>query len=79
MANEITPRIRTEADYEKALDEIEQYFDREPAPGTPEAEHFNALTDAIAHYEETHWAIAEEPTSPAGATPPHAQARSRRS
>jgi HTH-type transcriptional regulator/antitoxin HigA len=77
MANEITPRIRTEAEYEKALDEIEQYFHREPAPGTPEAERFNALTDAIARYEETHWTINEEPGSPAGAAPP--QARSRRS
>lgn len=35
--------IRTEADYDRALAEIERDFDRQPEPGTPEADRFDAL------------------------------------
>jgi HTH-type transcriptional regulator/antitoxin HigA len=58
MANEIEAGIRSEADYEKALAEIERYFDCEPAPGTPEAARFDALAAALACYEDEHWPLA---------------------
>ncbi|HVY57269.1 MAG TPA: hypothetical protein VHA77_05405, partial [Xanthobacteraceae bacterium] len=70
MANEIAAPIRGEADYEKALAEIERYFDREPAPGTPEAARFDALAAALAHYDDEHWPIA-------GEAPPTGAARKR--
>jgi HTH-type transcriptional regulator/antitoxin HigA len=57
MASEVIRRIETEAEYEAALDEIERYFDEEPAPGTPEAERFDELARAIEAYEAEHWAI----------------------
>jgi HTH-type transcriptional regulator/antitoxin HigA len=49
--------IRNEADYDWALAEIEQYFDKEPARGTPEADRFDVLGDLIAAYEAKHWPI----------------------
>jgi HTH-type transcriptional regulator/antitoxin HigA len=49
--------IRNEADYDWALAEIEQYFDREPAPGTPEADRFDVLADLIAAYEARRWPV----------------------
>ncbi|MFZ6765016.1 helix-turn-helix domain-containing protein [Pseudoroseomonas sp. WGS1072] len=49
--------ITTEADYDWALAEVEQYFDNEPAPGTPEADRFNVLSALIENYEGRHWAI----------------------
>jgi HTH-type transcriptional regulator / antitoxin HigA len=57
MANKVIHRILTEAEYETALDEVERYFDQEPAPGTPEAERFDELTRAIESYEAEHWAV----------------------
>ena len=54
--------IRTEADYEWALAEIEPYFDHEPAPGSLEADRFDILADLIAAYEARYWPI--EPTDP---------------
>lgn len=50
--------IRTEADYDRALAEIEQYFEHEPRPGTPEADRFDVLADLIAAYEARHWPVA---------------------
>lgn len=49
--------LKSEADYDWALAEIERYFDREPKPGTPEAERFDVLADLIEAYEARHWAI----------------------
>ena len=49
--------IRSEADYEWALAEIEQYFDHEPSRGTPEADRFDVLADLIEAYEARHWPI----------------------
>ena len=37
MARTPVRPIRNKRDYEAALDEIERYFENEPAPGTPEA------------------------------------------
>lgn len=49
--------IRDEESYSAALTEAERYFDNEPAPGTPEADHFTVLLDLIAAYEARRWAI----------------------
>jgi HTH-type transcriptional regulator/antitoxin HigA len=49
--------IRNEADYRWAVAEIEQYFDKEPARGTPEADRFLVLGDLIEAYEAKHWPI----------------------
>jgi HTH-type transcriptional regulator/antitoxin HigA len=56
--------IKTEADYDWALAEIEQYFAREPAQGTPEAERFDVLAALIEAYEARVWPIkAADPVS----------------
>lgn len=49
--------IRTEADYDWALKEIEQYFDVQPQPGTPEAARFDVLADLLKVYEDAHHPI----------------------
>lgn len=54
--------IRTEADYDWALAEIEHYFLKEPEPGTRAAERFDVLADLIEAYEAKHWPI--EPADP---------------
>jgi HTH-type transcriptional regulator/antitoxin HigA len=54
--------IRTEADYDWALAEIERYFLKEPEPGTPAAERFDVLAALIDAYEAKHWPI--EPADP---------------
>jgi HTH-type transcriptional regulator / antitoxin HigA len=43
--------IHTDADYEWALKEVEQYFDKVPASNTPEANRFDVLSTLIADYE----------------------------
>lgn len=50
--------IKTEADYDWALKEVEPYFDREPEPGTPESQRFDVLSSLIEHYESRAWPIA---------------------
>jgi HTH-type transcriptional regulator/antitoxin HigA len=64
MQMDIRP-LRTEADYDWALAEIETYFAREPVPGTPEADRFDVLAALIAEYERHHWPI--DPPDPAAA------------
>ena len=54
--------IRTEADYDWALAEIEQYFAKEPEPGSRRADRFDVLAALIEAYEARHWAI--EPADP---------------
>ncbi len=49
--------IRTEADYEWALAEIEHYFDQEPEPGTSASQRFDVLASLIEHYEARAWPI----------------------
>jgi HTH-type transcriptional regulator / antitoxin HigA len=51
---EIKP-IRTEADYEAALAEIEQLF--EAVPGTLEGDRLEILTTLVEAYEEKHYPI----------------------
>jgi HTH-type transcriptional regulator/antitoxin HigA len=43
--------IKSHADYEWALKEIEAYFDNEPEPGTPDGDRFDVLADLIEAYE----------------------------
>ena len=47
--------IRTEADYEAALKEIERLFDAKP--GTAAADRLEVLTTLTEAYEETHYPI----------------------
>jgi HTH-type transcriptional regulator/antitoxin HigA len=54
--------IRNEADYDWALAEIESYFKKEPAAGTPDADRFDVLAALIEAYEAKHWPI--EPADP---------------
>lgn len=49
--------IRTDADLDWALSEIEQYFDTPPASGTEEADRFDILTDLIEAYENREYPI----------------------
>jgi len=57
MARKMIRPLRSEADYESALDEIERYFDSEPKPGTPEADRFDLLALVIEDYERRCWPI----------------------
>ena len=49
---EIRP-IKTTADYEAALEEIEQLFQAEP--GTPEGDRLEVLTTLVEAYEDQHY------------------------
>lgn len=49
--------IRTEADYDWALKEIEPYFEHESTRGTSEADRFDVLAALIEAYEAKHWPI----------------------
>jgi HTH-type transcriptional regulator/antitoxin HigA len=57
MANKMIRPLRTEADYDEALEEIERYFDNGPKPGTPEADRFDLLALNIEDYERKRWPI----------------------
>jgi len=49
--------LRSEADYDAALEEIERYFEDEPKPGTQEADRFDLLALIIEDYERKRWPI----------------------
>jgi HTH-type transcriptional regulator/antitoxin HigA len=49
--------IKTDADYEAALAEIDRLLDDEIAAGTPEADELELLTLLVREYESTHYAI----------------------
>jgi len=55
MARSQIRTLRSEADYNSALGQIERYFDNEPEPGTPEADRFDHLALVIEDYESRHW------------------------
>jgi HTH-type transcriptional regulator / antitoxin HigA len=57
MAKKLIRPLRSEADYNAALADIEHYFDREPKQGTPEADRFDLLALVIEDYEKKHWPI----------------------
>ena len=47
--------IKTEADYQAALNEIESLFDAEP--GTPEGDRLEVLTKLVEAYEDRHYSL----------------------
>lgn len=49
--------IKTEADYNWALAEIERYFEHEPEPGSAEGDRFDVLAALIEGYEAKRWPI----------------------
>ncbi len=51
--------IHTDADYEWALKEVEQYFDKVPTPKTPGADRFDVLSTLIADYEARQFEIPD--------------------
>ena len=57
MAKKMISPLRSEAEYDDALKEIERYFEREPKPGTSEADHFDLLALVIEDYERKRWPI----------------------
>jgi HTH-type transcriptional regulator / antitoxin HigA len=57
MAKKMIRPIRSEADYEAAVKEIERYFENEPKPGTPEGDRFDRLALIIEDYERKRWPI----------------------
>lgn len=57
MAKKMIRPIRSEADYDAALEEIERYFENEPKAGTPEADRFDLLALIIEDYERKRWPI----------------------
>jgi HTH-type transcriptional regulator/antitoxin HigA len=65
MTNKPIRPIRSEADYDAAIREIEPYFDKPPKPGTPGADRFDLLALLIEDYETKHWPI--EPPDPVDA------------
>jgi HTH-type transcriptional regulator/antitoxin HigA len=57
MAKKMIRPIRTETEYEEALEQIERYFESEPKPGTSEADRFDLLALTIEDYERKRWPI----------------------
>lgn len=57
MAKKMIRPLRSEADYDAALEEIERYFENEPKPGTLEADRFDLLALVIDDYEWKRWPI----------------------
>ncbi|MDW6020461.1 XRE family transcriptional regulator [Mesorhizobium sp. BAC0120] len=51
--------IKTEADYEWAIEEITAYFEDQPEPGTPEGDRFDVLATLIEAYEDAHYPISD--------------------
>ena len=50
--------IRTEADYQQALQLVAPYFDNEPEPDSDAGAHFEAMVTLIEAYEAKHYPIA---------------------
>ena len=57
MAKKVIRPLRSEADYDAAIEEIEHYFENEPKPDTAEADRFDLLALIIEDYERKHWPI----------------------
>jgi HTH-type transcriptional regulator/antitoxin HigA len=57
MAKKMIRLLRSEADYDAALTEIERYFEDEPKLGTAEADRFDLLALIIEDYERKRWPI----------------------
>lgn len=50
--------IKTEIDYEKALERVDVLMEMNPEIGTPQSDELEILALLIEKYEENHWAIA---------------------
>ena len=50
--------IRTEADYEAALQAIASLMEADPMPGTPEGDRLDVLTTLVQAYEAQHHPVA---------------------
>ena len=59
--NAIKP-IKTEADYDRILTEIDALMDAEP--GTPEGDQLGVLVTLVEAYEAKHWQIDPQPDPP---------------
>jgi HTH-type transcriptional regulator / antitoxin HigA len=57
MAKKMIRPLRSEDDYDAALDQIEWYFENEPKPGTPAADRFDLLALIVEDYERKRWSI----------------------
>src|SRR5215469_8482172 len=57
MAKKMIRPLRTDADHQAALQEIERYFENEPKLGMPEADRFDLLALIIEDYERKRWPI----------------------
>ena len=75
MAKQIEA-IRSEAEYEAALDEIEKFFEAEPAPGSADAARFQELLAAVSSYEREHCPV--DPADTADGDNAHKRAVPRR-
>jgi HTH-type transcriptional regulator/antitoxin HigA len=51
--------IKNETDYDWALKKLERYFEKVPRRGTLDAARFDALSSAVATYEEQKWPITD--------------------
>ena len=49
--------ICSRSEYERALREMEVYFECEPAAGSPEADRFDALLRMVEDFEAAHYAV----------------------
>ena len=65
MAKQVIRPLRNEVDYDRALDEIERYFDREPRKGSADADRFDLLALVVEDYERRRWPI--DPPDPVDA------------
>ena len=68
MAKKMIRPIRTDTEYDEALEEIERYFENEPKPGTPEADRFDLLALIVEDYERKRWPIDWQKRSPSFCT-----------
>ena len=57
MAKKMIRPIRTETEYDEALDEIERYFENEPKSDTQQADRFDLLALTVEDYERKRWPI----------------------
>ena len=53
-------QIENGSDHERALKEIERYFQVEPEIGSPAADRFDELAVAIATYEDIHFPMRDD-------------------
>jgi HTH-type transcriptional regulator/antitoxin HigA len=57
MAKKMIRPIRSEADYDAALEEIERCSDDDRKPGTPDADRFDLLALIVEGYKRKRWPI----------------------